>query len=232
MSRRPHDGAVRPQVATLVLVGVVAGRQPGGYRYPGLYVVGVVVVGPQPADEQLGRPAEQDAARRVHPGRKPVEPEDDRTDSGLLEDDLEPGLGRPAHLLGLDSFRLVLDGAHELEHRAVVGKLRQRPDVDPPSLGVRADDPEGDIHRDAPLDGCRPRLAEHVPIVWMQQREEELGVLVQIRVQSQDAEVLSRARRHTRHDIELEAAEPSDPLRLGHSAAGSLREHAAQPGSR
>ena len=64
----------------------------------------------------------------------PVETEDDGTDSRLLEADLEPGLGCPAHLLGLDSLGLVQDGAHELDDRAVVGKLRQRPDVDPPSL--------------------------------------------------------------------------------------------------
>ena len=149
--RRPHDRAVRPQVAPLVLVGVVARGHPRSARpvRAAPRRGGVNSVQRRPTSCSVG-PAEERAQRRVHPRRDAVEIGDDGADRRLLEADLEAGLGRAAHAVGLDPLGVVHHRADDLDD----GAVRRRPPGRPaePHVAhapVGADDAELEIERRA-----------------------------------------------------------------------------------
>ena len=137
--------------------GLPAGR-PRSRASPGLSVVGVVVVGPEPTHELLGGAAKQGRAGWVDPGRYALEAEDQSGNSRLLEDPLEPGIGRSPDLLGSHPVGDVLHRAGQLRDGAVVGHLRPRADMDMALLPVRPDDPEGHVERNRPRNGVVPGL--------------------------------------------------------------------------
>ena len=145
VGQRPHDRAVRPQVAPLVLVRVVAGRQPAEHGLAERHLVGMGVVGPASADQHLLRALEEQARCRVDTHRNAVEVGDGGADRRLLESDLETELRLSAHLVGLDLLGVVHHRAGDLDDRTVDRHLRDRPRVDGAHLPVRADDAELEI---------------------------------------------------------------------------------------
>ena len=129
VARRPDDAAVGPEVAALVLVGVVTGRHALQHGLAQRRVVGVRVLAPPATDQLPFRTGEQVAQCLIDTYRETFEIDDRGADRGLLEPDLEPGLGLAPHPVDVDTLGLVHQRAEQLHHGAVDGGLRHDADA-------------------------------------------------------------------------------------------------------
>ena len=197
-------------------------------------VVGVPVLRPAPADDELRRAAEDGAHRRVHSHRDALEIGDGGADRRLLEADLEPGLrllGAPLSASTRSVSSITVPAIRTTA--AVVAELGNRMKAQPSLFRVGADDAEVEVDGMTSIGGidlgCSD-LRAHRRDGSSPSRALELGATD--RVDAEEASELQRPVQSPVSDIELEAAEVSGALRLGKSSLARRRACAARRGAR
>ena len=202
---------------------VVSGCSPFQHDLAERDFVGMAVVGPSLADELGLRPSEDPAHRAVHASGSALEIDDHRTDLGLLEDDLEPCLGRPSDPLRLHPFGVVDHRPVHLDDGAIGGQVRDRSNSNPSFDPVGSPDPHELVGGGAVLHGRRPGRAYAGDVLGVNHGEGTAPARCHVGAEAEDPVVLVRPGHVAGVDVELEAADAGCSLCFRQPLAARLQ---------